>query len=335
MNLKDEKRETDNWAIPHGMSLPENYEVMRQIRESLKWTAYLAKDGQGNKRTLTYVDDAKILERYKVSAFQRGLSPEEAEREAVKYAHEYKDRLLKMVENVRDLGNEHVAAIFGASYDKERDQLVIISDYTPGVDLAYAAEKLNPMQLVCIFAQILSGIDFIHKNGFLHLNIKPSRIYVDFEQDPPQAQLTDFGFAVPIGKYEGESSGTLLYMAPEVVMNRKELIDERADLYSFGVTMYTSLTGRFPLENRLNARSDKSEFARIVDKEESVRTPPSFYNKRVPKELDELIIGLLEKKPDRRKYAHADVLLSAFNELWPKECSGMTREGISSLSSYD
>lgn len=331
----EKKADIENRAVRHGMRMPESYEVLRQLRESLKWTAYLARDKRGNRRTLTFVDDERILEAHRVHAFQEGHPPEEVEREAKAYARNYKEQLLKSAENVRDLGNKHVAATLGASYDKERDQLVIISEYVPGVDLAYAAERLNPMQLICIFAQILDGVHFIHKSGFLHLNIKPSRIMVDFEQEPPLARLTDFGFAVPIGKYDGESIGTLLYMAPEVVLNLEDQINERADLYSFGVTMYACLTGRVPLESRLNARSDKSELAKIVNKEESVRTPPSFYNNRVPKEMDEIVLSLLEKIPGKRKFACADILLSTFNNLWPNECRSMTREGMSSLSLYD
>jgi serine/threonine protein kinase len=328
------KIDTSEWALQHGEIL-QNYRIVRPIRSSLKWTAYLARDDSGKRVTLTYIERQRIVEQYQLHAFQNGTPIETAEAEAARYVREQEKTLIDTVERIRGLGDEHVAATHGWRHDKERDQLVIVSDYTPGVDLAYAADRLTPQQLIYIFAQVLDGLGFIHQNGFLHLNLKPSRIVIDFEPDEPVVRITDFGFAIPMKGCTGDYAGTALYMAPEAVLNQRDRIGTRADLFSFGVTMFEALTGRGPLEHRIDARSDKARLAAIVSREPNVTTPPSHFNREVMPALDRIVLDLLHKDPDERRYDNADDLAAAFREQWPEECLDMARAGTTSLSSYD
>ncbi len=331
--MDDPKKNTSEWAIQHG-EIMQSYNIVRPIRSSLKWTSYLARDKSGAKVTLTYIDRERIVEHYQIIAFQNGTAIETAQAEAARYVEEYEKNLIDSVERIRGLGNAHVAATHGWSHDKERNQLVIVSEYAPGVDLAYAAQKLNPKQLIYIFTQVLDGLTYIHQNGFLHLNVKPTRIHIDFEADTPSAKLTDFGLAVPMTGNKGEYAGTALYMAPEVILNQSDRIGARADLYSLGVTMYNALTGRQPLEHRVDARSDKPRLAQIVNEEHDVTTPPAHYNRAIPAELNEIILGLLRKDPEKRTYDNADDLANAFREYWPNETLEMSPEGTSNLSSF-
>ncbi len=328
------KTNTNEWAIQHGENIA-SYNIVRPVRSSLKWTAYLARDNDGKRVTLTFIDKQRIMENYQIIAFQNGTPIETAKAEAARHVEEYEKDRIDAIQRIKGLGNARVAKTTGWSYDKERDQLVIISEYTPGYDLAYAAEKLNPKQLIYIFVQVLDGLKFIHQNGFLHLNLKPPRIYIDFEPDSPAVKITDFGFAIPMKGYTKECGGTALYMAPEVILNRSDQIDARADLYSFGVTMYCALTGRNPHEHRIDARGDKARMAEAVKSETGVNTPPSHYNREIPKELDRIILELLQKEPENRKYTDADDLSAEFTELWPAECKDMSRAGTTTLSTYD
>lgn len=331
--MKKRKKDTTDWCIDEGTL--KDYEVIRCIRSSFKWTSYLAKDRNGNRVTLTYFDKEKLLERYQAMAFQSGTPADKMESEAIKYVREYQQNVKKTVDRIKDLGSEHVAATCGCSYDRERDQLVVISEYVPGVDLFYASGRLKPNQLMCLFAQALDGLDFIHSSGFLHLNIKPSRIVVDFEADPPTVRITDFGFAIPIKNYAGKYNGTLFYMAPEVILEERQKIDERADLFSFGATMYYCLTGHQPLGERFVAQSNKERLAAIAARERGVDTPPSHYNKEVPPELDEIVTSLLKRDPADRKFANAGDLLNFIYEKWPDESKKMAREATSTLITYD
>ncbi len=332
--MKEPVRDVHDYAIQHGENL-HSYTIIRPIKASNKWTSYLGKDETGKRVTLTYIDRERIIESYQVIAFQNGTPIEQAKLSAQQYVHDFEKTLIDKVERIKDLGNDHVAATYGYSFDKERDQLVIVTEYTPGVDLGYASERLNPKQLIYLFAQVLDGLAFIHQNGFLHLNIKPSRVYVDFEPDVPAVKLTDFGFAIPIQKHGAEYSGTLLFMAPEVALNQPERIDARADLFSFGVLMYNCLTGRYPYEHRLDARSQKERIVAIIQNESSLTIPPSHYNREIPKELDTIVLNLLQKEPEKRCYESTDDLVNAFYEQWPEETRTIPRLGTSTLTSFE
>ncbi len=303
-----------------GKSSPERYKLIRKLRDSQNWTAFLSEDGKGNLRTLKFIDKAKLVERYTVLARQRGLASDAAKKVAEGNAQDFLDRSMGSASRSLGRGNEHVAATLGMGYARGSNQHVIITEFSPGVDLARASESLSPRQLIFIFAQLIRGLAFIHEEGFLHLNIKPSRIYVDIGGAAPLARISDFGFAVPMGSYDGECAGTLLYMAPEVILNDDTEVGCRADLYSFGVTMYTCLTGRIPLQNRLHVGDNLTQ---AIEKEDCVRTPPSFYNDLVPAELDEIVLGLMRKEEDERGFASARDLLDSFLQLWPRECEAM------------
>jgi serine/threonine protein kinase len=331
--MKEKRSDTHEWCLTGDKIL--DYEVIRCIRSSFKWTAYLAKDKKGNRVTLTYIDKEKVLERFRVLSHQSGLPKNKLEIDAHKHLQEYQDELQEAAARVKGLGSVHVAATIGSCYDRDRDELVIISEYVPGVDLFYASGRLKPAQIINLFSQALDGISFIHASGFLHLNLKPSRIMVDFEGDEPTVKLTDFGFAVPRQNFTGKYSGTLFYMAPEVIFEKQDAIDTRADLYSFGVSMYYCLTGHQPLGERFIAASSRKRLLEIVDKEKDVSIPPSKYNGDVPSELDDIVLSLLKKDPDARKFKTAASLLNHIYEIWPEESRHMTRESTSTLVTYD
>lgn len=312
-----------------------DYEILHCIRSTSKASSYLARDKSGNKVTLTFIDNEKILEKYRFIAHENGGSVEDTTSGAQGHLHEFQKNIRETVERIRNLGNHHVATTYGCYTDKDKDQLVVVSEHTPGIDLFYASGRLKPIQQIFLFAQILDGIDYIHSCGFLHLNVKPSRIFVDYDLETPVARLTDFGFAIPVSGYSGEYSGTILYMPPEVVEDRRDKIDERADLYSFGVTMYYCLTGHNPLEHRFEAHARKQKLAAIIAREANVFAPPSNFNKEIPPELDNIVLNLLEKDPDRRTWKNAGALLKVFYEKWPNESNQMIGQGTSTLLAYD
>ena len=88
-----------------------------------------------------------------------------------------------------------------------------------------------------------SGLKAIHAAGFLHRDIKPLNILIESDW---QVFICDFGLALPKGqKPSGDSiAGTPCYLPPEQIRN--EDIDERADLYALGATLFYSVTGQPP-----------------------------------------------------------------------------------------
>ncbi len=129
----------------------------------------------------------------------------------------------------------------------------IEGDILTGVfDLKQAIEKktLNIHYIKKLGIQIAQGLSYAHKNGIIHRDIKPANILIDSHEN---AKITDFGIAAlrthnnsSFGNtISGQAMGTYGYMAPEQARDAKG-IDQRADIYSFGVVLYECLTGKMP-----------------------------------------------------------------------------------------
>ena len=101
-------------------------------------------------------------------------------------------------------------------------------------------------QKVELLAQAAEGLAAVHAAGFIHHDINPRNFLVDREQ---QVKLIDFGLTVPNTPAfcrPGNRTGTMQYMAPELL--RREPIDERIDIFAFGVLAFEFLTDRLPYD---------------------------------------------------------------------------------------
>jgi Nif-specific regulatory protein len=158
--------------------------------------------------------------------------------------------------------------------------------------------------------QVVSALHYIHRNGIIHLDLKPTNIIVS---DPGFAKIMDFGLAIESRKVlDRQIRGTLQYMAPEVL--RQDRVDARADLYALGMTLYETVTGALPGYGKAPIDVIRMHL------DEEVR-PPSSINPRVPPALEQIIMKLLEKDP-RHRYASAAALLHALSEAAGRDSPG-------------
>jgi serine/threonine-protein kinase len=138
-----------------------------------------------------------------------------------------------------------------------------------------------------------SALAHVHERGFLHLDFKPENVLVTKAYDP---KLIDFDLAIPRPtkpKRASKLSGTPLYLAPEQIA--REPVDERADIFSFGVTAYEMITGKKPIAGN----TQEEILMKYGNFNEHLR-PPRTLTPDIPHSLERVILKCLEKEPAER-----------------------------------
>lgn len=144
------------------------------------------------------------------------------------------------------LEHPHILPIY--EFGEYDEQLYIVMRYVSGGSLEDVLEKgpLSLDEMMRIAKAVGQALDYAHTNKVIHLDLKPSNILLDSYQSP---YLADFGLATvlgPEGRAQNPGSGTLLYMAPEQLT--AEVLDHRADIYSFAILVFHMITGQLPFD---------------------------------------------------------------------------------------
>jgi serine/threonine protein kinase len=182
----------------------------------------------------------------------------------------------------------------------------MVMEYSEGgtlADLLLGGRPLPLADAVAIVVQVCAALDYAHRHGVVHRDIKPRNILVG----PGVTKVTDFGTARILGASHtqtGTMLGTPAYMSPEMV--RGQAADPRSDLFSVGVVLYETLTG----VNPFNAADLAAVLYRIVNTDApSVRR----HNAELPLALDRVLRRALAKDPEAR-YATATDLANALRD---------------------
>ncbi len=189
-----------------------------------------------------------------------------------------------------------------------QNQLIMIMEFVEGATLEkLASESVLPVDRVLDYAtQTLSALSFAHSHGVIHRDIKPANIMITTHG---QVKLMDFGIAKNADEMHltrpGMTIGSVYYMSPEQV--RGGTVDARSDLYSFGVTLYESLTGRKPFQ------ADTS-FSVLNAHLNEAPVPPIEVNTNLSPELNSIVLRALAKDPADR-FQTAQEFHDALKEL--------------------
>ncbi len=152
-----------------------------------------------------------------------------------------------------------------------------------------------PWREACsIMIDICSALSLLHSRRQVHRDLTPRNVHCTLDG---KAKLIDFGAMVPMGPSK-QIVGTPAFTAPEVVYS--QALDARTDLYSLGATGYFALTGR-------NAYA-ASSFDNLRTHWRSPPRPPSAFRKEVPKNLDHLVMSLLNLDVLSRPGSAAEVM---------------------------
>jgi serine/threonine protein kinase len=206
-------------------------------------------------------------------------------------------------EIMQALHHEHIVPCLDAGHDGRYSYLVM--PYLPGGTLK---DRLNESLLTLeeasvVLEQLTGALAYIHALGLLHRDIKPTNILFDRDS---HLYLTDFGIASWLGEkpvHHGQVMGTPQYMAPELFDGS---VDERSEVYSVGILLYQLLTGSLPFDG-------PGDWKICLQHRETRPLAPSFLNPSLPRPVERVILGALEKDP-RRRYQTIEELLRAFEK---------------------
>lgn len=263
--------------------LSKNYEIIKEIGRGGMGIVHLAND----KRL-----DRKVA--VKVLQLDPNLEKEEADKVIQRFYIEG--------QSLAKLTHPNIVGIYDIGF--EDDKYFMIMELIEGKSLARLLQiKSNfTVDLVLSIArQISSALAYIHDKGILHRDIKPGNIMLS---EDGQAKLTDFGLAkFNAGQYAltqtGSLFGSLMYIPPEQALGEKSL-DHRADIYSFGITLYELLTGASPFIDDTIAVVVR----KVIDE---MPKPPSSIIPDIPTELDRIILKSVEKDPSKRYQSIKDM----------------------------
>jgi serine/threonine-protein kinase len=200
---------------------------------------------------------------------------------------------------------------------KDKDHPYLVMEFFPSTNLKLRLMHKDPFikeHLREILEQTATALAYMHSKGWVHRDVKPDNILVNASAD---VRVIDFALAQRLAvrkkkgmlgrRGRGKAMGTRSYMSPEQI--RGQALDARADVYSFGATIYELLTYRPPF--RASSPGDL-----LTKQIAEAPTPPNVYNPEITPDMSDLVVSMLAKDPDERPRDFHDFLMK-FRKIRP------------------
>jgi serine/threonine-protein kinase len=248
----------------------------------------------------------------------RGVNEKTGAPVAIKVARDGREsvqrRLWQSAEILNGLHHENIVRFLAAG--RFHSAAYIATELISGVTLSEMLRQRGALpwpEVAGLGVQICGALDYLHKSAFLHRNLKPSHLMLN---ERGLLKLIGFGLAQSLEAStvvkNGVAIGTPGYMAPEQI-GGVGATSNRTDLYSLGVVLWNLLTGLEPYQDSSESASRRVGAALAFVQ---VTQPPPRPSERIgsiPKELDDLVVQLMDQVPQKRPCdaaAVASVLLT-------------------------
>jgi serine/threonine protein kinase len=186
--------------------------------------------------------------------------------------------------------------------------------------------------IVYLAAQLADALSFVHAKGICHRDLKPSNVLVTPQGTP---MLLDFNLSFDKQKAEQRLGGTLPYMAPEhlratdpAYSHEPEVVDERSDLFSFGVILYELLDGVHPFGPIPLNRSPRAVREQLLERQRRGAEPLRRVNPQVGSAVAQIIEHCLAYDPADRPRSATEVAIVLRRRLRRVEQMGRLRVGV-------
>lgn len=219
-------------------------------------------------------------------------------------AHEpdFSSRFEREAKAIARLEYPHILPIY--DFGQEEDMPYIVMRYIPeGMTLRDIMDgPIEVKTAVTLVIQMGRALDYAHRRGVIHLDVKPTNILLDEEG---WAFLSDFGLSrvmqhsALLMTRTGVRMGTPKYMSPE--QGQGAPLDGRSDVYSLGVVLYELLTGRVPFDGETPLD--------VIEKHLSeYPIPPRQIVSSIPRDVERVILKALAKRPKERYLSMGDMV---------------------------
>jgi serine/threonine protein kinase len=195
---------------------------------------------------------------------------------------------------ITSLKHKHVVQAYEHGVSLQGEPFIVF-ELIDGLGLNFLIETKNPQlegRRIQYLIQMAVGLDYIHKQGYLHRDICPRNVLITKDD---VVKYIDFGLAIPLRPefcQPGNRTGTANYLAPELIKRRPT--DHRVDLFALGVTAYETITYTLPWD------STKSSTDTYRDHINNPGRDPRNYMPDLDEKVAKFLIKAIEREPSAR-----------------------------------